>query len=483
MLVVAFFYAVDILPEPLAVILILGILYLWFEREKLKAALKVVTHFCPNCGLLISDKENKMRYCVLCGTEMKNGREKDKLHLVLGGLPLTLNNWRMDCRYNQGESDWINDYAKTHPDDMVAQYYAAMCDRRDGDSAFVEKLKKLSERGFAPAARRLAGDYYLGEDLEKNNVLAQKYCERAAQLGDGEAYYLLTSEWAFGNFQKSSIVKNEEDGLFKGAVRGSLDAIKLICDHYSGQRTDVTSSKIKDKLPGPDEAKLWWLVCAAHRGSAEAVPLIRNCCTQLMNTLHTHKMNSEIKALYSEYEQIMKYWDEKELELQYPNPTCYEAVIAERSGQIEKALTLYMRAAEEDNDENAIEAVRRLTGNKKYMLKAGRLQAEDYRVIYNKAKSLLQSGEYELCLIQARKTLEVYVHNLFFERRVDMPENDDLYNLIKELQNLQMISEKAYNAMDFVRRKGNNAVHGVDKADSEVANRVMDALTQIIENR
>lgn len=471
---------------------IVGAILYYNHKEAGKNALKVVTHYCPNCGLLVSDKENQIHYCVLCGTAMKEGREKDGYAIKKLGtwgndelyedwFNYKLRHCDLPNAYQRGDYDVLFKYAEEYPDNMIAQYCATWCcDKKD--TRRIEKLKELAEKGFAEAAFEL-GEEYLDGGIEKNNVLSQKYYEKAARLGHGYAYGVLAEGGADGVFRWSDIVKNQEDGLFKAAVRNVELAQRSVCEKYNGLRKGAENTAIKDRIPSTNECKLWWLVCAAASGSAEAVPHIRVCCTRLMKALSVYKSNPEASALYAEYEQIMKYWNEKELELQYPNPTCYEAVIAEKNNEIEKALDLYKRAAEEDNDEKAIEAVRRLTGNKNYKLKTGRLQSEDYRPIYNKAQSLLQSGEYDLCLIQSRKALEIYVHNLFFEKKVDMPEKGDLHDLIKELYEMQLVDEKTYKAMDFVRRKGNSAAHGTEKVDVETANRVVDALTQLIHNR
>lgn len=474
-------------------LVIIGVLLYHNYKNMGKNVLKVVTHYCPNCGLLVSDKENKIHYCVLCGTAMKEGREKDGYairypgkrgneELYVNNIELYVNRWsKWPAAYRRKDYDLILNYAEEHPENMVAQYCSTWC-YDEKDERRIAKLEKLADQGYAEAACDLGMNYYEGTVIEKNYVLAQKYFEKAAQAGHGFAYVLLAAGSAAGEFRWSNMVKSEEDGFFKAAVRRSALAQIRICERYNGNRKGVQNSRIKDNIPLADESKLWWLVCAAGEGDAEAVPQIRVCCTRLMKILSAYKKNPEANALYAEYEQIMNYWNDKELELQYPNPICYEAVIAEQNNEIEKALNLYKRAAEEDNDEKAIEAVRRLTGNKNYKLKTGRLQAEDYRQAFNKAKSLLQNGEYDLCLIQARRVLEIYVHNLFFEKKVDMPAGDDLNNLIKELQRLQLVDEKTYNAMDFVRRKGNNAVHGTDNADEDTANRVMDALLNVIKN-
>ena len=462
-------------------------------RQRYEASQKV-SKYCGSCGLLIWDKENSQNYCVVCGGWLQDAQEDVKLGCAepdCWNKSMTMLYDNALELYRQGKIQEVLDYVKkdAEKNDPRALYWVAMCHKHTNEKVYRENLMKTFEMGYSMALYEMGVNYYKGEYVEKNNVLSQKYLEQAAQSNAGggrgglaDAYRDITYLCKKGEFRWSKTVWSAEEGYAKAAIRGDLYSLKQMYEgYYSLEKRYLEMGKIKE-APPLEVCRLWWAIKAAELGDLEAVKVIHNCCDVQVRKLSEFLQYPEAQKLYEEYIELEEYWSKREVHMRYPDPDVYEGYVAEVNNELEKALDLYRRAAERNNQQ-AIEAVRRLTGNKKFMLKAGRLKGEDYCSLVNKSRELLDNGEYNLCLIQARKALEIYAHNLYFINMIDIPENDDLNNLIKELQRRKLVNEKVYNAMDFVRRKGNNAVHGVDKADSEVANRVMDALTQIIENR
>ena len=459
----------------------------------LEQVLRPVTHYCPACGLLLSSKESQVEKCPLCEENLlESEMDQDFTTMELFPKPYGSAISRDEIRYyvrypelseaeRKGDYEYISNYAKKYPEDGVAQYVLACMYEKEGNhEKYFEQLGIATELGSSEAAHKLGILYYEGQGCaEKDNVLAQKYMEIAASLGCGKAYDFIVQRCMSGEFRWSQIVKNEEDGLFKAAVRGVGIAGFKVCQAYNGNRKNQVPTGLQSNMPFEMSSKLWWMIRMARQGELEAVSYIKEYCMGLMKILVQYKNSNEASDLYREYEQILKYWTEKELILKYPNPICYQGVLAEQNGDFVMAREFYKMAAEQDDDEQAKELFRRLTGNKHFLLD----ELKDYEVRIEKAESNLRKGDYEASVMMARKALELYLHELFLEKQEELPEETNLNTLVRSAYERQIVENDIYNAMEFVRRKGNFGTHDSEMPDKEIAHRVMEALSQIIPNR
>ncbi len=460
------------------------------EQNALKEAIKVVTHYCPNCGLLIYESQNVAPVCSLCETRMKNACGEVELFHVAMEDPKDLSivyEWtkELDELYDLDEYDKLLEIALPHLKDnnAIAQYYVALCKLETNESEYIKLIKKSAEQGYAPALAELGWAYYENKGVEKNNVLAQKYMNEAARRGSAYAYHYITDMCESGDFWWNDIVRNTEEGRFKAAIRGYLYDIIQVYKTYSGVRSDISQRLNSLVMPSTTECCLWWAIRAAEYGNVDSVDVIYRCCDERMKELSSLTKYKEAEVLYKKYFEIKKYWEKEELHLKYPDPDCYEGYMAEQAGNQEKAWELYKLAAER-GDEYAIESVRRLTGDYNYKLKVGKLYNDDYKKVYDEAKKQFDIADYEACLMKARKSLEIYVHYLYYINSMDMAYDAKLYNSIKELYNAGRIDKSTYNDMNFVRISGNNSSHSSDKLiDMQLAQQVVEALCRIISER
>lgn len=451
---------------------------------------EAISSYCPECGIVAFGEKAHSEECPICGGQMFTLEEKP---ICISAEPVRTGD--LDDEQFSTLLELNSLYAKGEFNEVIVralpliEHGCPFAETLTGISykelgkikEYIEMCSSASEKKEAQAALLLAYEYEQGEVVERNNVLARKYYLSAVNAGSYKAIYGFTKLCEDNGFAWTEEIKDAKAGYRKAAVHGVEEAIKILTMASYSETIESIYEGIKYI-----KYRLFWsyaMVSIMQEKELEYnwVAVYRQELEELCHCLEAYvNISTEAANCYVKFKKELNKYSEIEYELSFRTEECFKGAQYEKEGDYEQALEMY-RIASEKGDDKAIEAYRRLTGNESYMLKTGNMYDADYRKTYERARGYFENKDYEQFLIQARKTLEIYVHNFMWHQKCDFPEKTDLSQLIQTLKNRALISEAKYKAMDTVRRAGNRAVHSEQEVDEEFANKVMKALNIVLD--
>ena len=137
----------------------------------------------------------------------------------------------------------------------------------------VSCYQKAADLGYAPAWMALAMCYSEGEcGLEEDEDKAVAYCEKAAELGSGEACFLLGNELYY-DVHDEEASKKALAYFERGRALGSADAATKLGDVYLYGNVCMGDKYVKIH----DARALLYYLEAAEAGHAEAADMVAYC--------------------------------------------------------------------------------------------------------------------------------------------------------------------------------------------------------------